>query len=151
MWGYFGLALAVGAAGVACVHVAQRRRGRETGTLQSDIEDVERSLEQITSNIQELNRTKTQIDVYQIRHRIDDIFSADLSTFVDARESIGHVYGLDAYADMMMHFAAGERYLNRIWSASADGYIDEVHAYLERAEDQFIQARDEVRKLKENA
>jgi hypothetical protein len=37
----------------------------------------------------------------------------------------------------MSHFAGGERYLNRVWSASADGYIDEVNAYLTKAHEQF--------------
>ncbi len=66
-----------------------------------------------------------------VQHRIDELFPGDLNTFVEARETIPHVYGLQAYADVMSHFAAGERYLNRVWSASADGYVDEVRTYLE--------------------
>ena len=61
------------------------------------------------------------------------------------RESIGHAYGLQSYADVMTHFATAERYLNRCWSASTDGYIDEVHTYLTRARDQFTQALDLLR------
>ena len=34
-------------------------------------------------------------------------------------------------------FAAGERYLNRVWSASVDGYIDEVRSFLVLARTQF--------------
>ncbi len=40
----------------------------------------------------------------------------------------------------MSAFAAGERYINRVWSASTDGYEDEVRRYLERALNQFIDA-----------
>jgi hypothetical protein len=47
----------------------------------------------------------------------------------------------------MSHFAAGERYLNRVWSASADGYVDEVNAYMVKAEEQFSEAFDQLKKL----
>ena len=41
----------------------------------------------------------------------------------------------------MSDFAAGERYLNRVWSASADGYADEAMDYIDRARQQFEEAR----------
>jgi hypothetical protein len=50
----------------------------------------------------------------------------------------------------MSCFAAGERYLNRVWSASADGYVDEVNAYLDKAQAQFAESLDKVRRLKAN-
>jgi hypothetical protein len=84
------------------------------------------------------------------RIRIDELFLEDFAMFVDARESIAHRYGLSAYADVMSCFAAGERYLNRVWSASADGYIDEVNAYLDRALEQFTDSHQKVRQLKTN-
>jgi len=42
---------------------------------------------------------------------------------------------------VMSAFAAGERYINRVWSASTDGYVEEVRSYLERATQQFREAR----------
>jgi hypothetical protein len=59
---------------------------------------------------------------------------------VEARKSIAHRFGLQAYADVMNPFAAGERYINRVWSASTDGYIDEAHTYLDMAREQFDEA-----------
>jgi len=41
-------------------------------------------------------------------------------------------------------FAAGERYVNRVWSASADGYRSESLTYLNKAAGQF---RDASRQL----
>lgn len=52
-----------------------------------------------------------------------------------------YIFGLQNYADVMSAFAAGERYINRVWSASTDGYVDEVCAYLERATQQFREVR----------
>lgn len=148
MWGYFVLALAVGAGGVALVHLAKRKRQEDSEVLEADIGGLEENLDSIVRTIEALNRDKESLDAYDVRHRIDEEFTEDLKGFVNARESLGHVYGLEAYADVMMHFAAGERYLNRVWSASADGYIDEVHTYLERAERQFQKARSEVENLR---
>ena len=54
---------------------------------------------------------------------------------------------LAVYADVMSHFATGERSLNRVWSASADCYGDEVTAYLEKAQSHFAQALQKVRQL----
>ena len=85
-----------------------------------------------------------------MRHRIDELFIDDIDKFVDARESIAHRYGLAAYGEVMSTFAAGERYLNRVWSASADGYIDEVNAYLEKAREQFVDSLEKIRQLKTN-
>jgi hypothetical protein len=45
----------------------------------------------------------------------------------------------------MNYFATAERYLNRVWSASADGYIDEIVEYMEKSEKQFEEALDTLR------
>ena len=55
-----------------------------------------------------------------------------------------HLFGLQVYADVMSAFAAGERYVNRVWSASADGYRHEAITYLHKAATQF---RDANRQL----
>jgi hypothetical protein len=54
---------------------------------------------------------------------------------------VGYFLGLQSYADVMSAFAAGERYISRVWSASTDGYVDEARNYLNRATEQFIEAR----------
>ena len=60
---------------------------------------------------------------------------------MDARESIAYVPSLQAYANVMSHMAAGECYLNRVWSASADGYADEALDFLDKTEEQFVEAK----------
>ncbi|MFQ5982478.1 MAG: hypothetical protein ACE5KS_03795 [Woeseiaceae bacterium] len=76
----------------------------------------------------------------ELRNAIDDRLRNDLRRFADARESMMHLYGLQAYADIMSDFAAGERYVNRIWSAAADDYDAEAAAYLYKALAQFKEA-----------
>ena len=61
-----------------------------------------------------------------MHHRIDAELMEDIDTFVEARESMIPKLGMQRYADIMSPFANAERLLNRAWSASADGYVDEV-------------------------
>ena len=149
-WLWYIPALGLGVAGVILIKVDVARHSKTEHHVAYRIETVESSLEKITTNINKLNADKHSINTYDMRHRIDELFVDDLTMFVDARESISHRYGLSAYGDVMSTFAAGERYLNRVWSASADGYIDEVNAYLEKARDQFVESLEKIRHLKTN-
>lgn len=145
-WSVVMPSLLVGLAGVAMIRISTRAHRLETDRVRSSIEKLEQSLARIVDRATQLDAEKASIDVYDIHHRIDEMFMADLDVFVENRESIGHAYGLQPYADVMTHFATGERYLNRCWSASTDGYIDEVHTYLTRARDQFSEALEMLRR-----
>ena len=147
-WLWYIPALGLGVAGVAAIRIDDARHSKTEHHVASRIETVESSLEKITTNINKLNTEKHSINTYDMRHRIDELFVEDLDKFVGARESIAHRYGLTAYGEVMSSFAAGERYLNRVWSASADGYIDEVNTYLDRAQAQFAESLEKIRQFK---
>lgn len=144
---WFLAALAVGAVGIALVHVGTRRLTRHEDKLVADITTLRSSLEQVVADVEALDRDKESLDVYDLHGRIDDTFTEHLAAFVEARESIAHRFGLQAYADVMSHFASGERYLNRVWSASTDGYIDEAHEQLAKAHGQFREALETFRQV----
>ena len=149
-WMWYIPALGLGVAGVILIRVDEARQSKTEHHIAARIETVESSLEKITANINKLNAEKHSIHTYDMRHRIDELFIDDIDKFVDARESIAHRYGLNAYGDVMSSFAAGERYLNRVWSASADGYIDEVNTYLEKTREQFADSLKKIQILKTN-
>lgn len=149
--GPFLLGLAVGAVGIVLVRWDLRKAATHAGRLTSDLSTLEASLERIVEGIRVLDRDKGSIGVYDLRHRIDERFPGDLARFVEARRSLAHRYGLQAYADVMNPFAAGERYLNRVWSTSTDGYIDEAHEYLGRSHEQFEDALAVVQRLRAEA
>ena len=150
-WNLFAIAFIVGVAGVVIVRTGHKQSSQHERKLASNMQSIETSLKRIVDNMTTLNTQKESIDTYDVRHRIDELFGQDLTEFVQARESIEGVYGLQAYADVMSYFASGERYLNRVWSASADGYIDEVNEYIEKAQVQFRDALEKVNKLKMGA
>lgn len=136
----FVAAVVVGAIGVAMVRVAAHQERTHAGTITANLGAIEKSLESVVEKIGRLDDGKDETDVYDLRHLIDEEFPDDLDAFVQARQSIVHSFGLQAYADVMNPFAAGERYLNRVWSTSADGYIDEAHIYIVKAREQFEDA-----------
>ncbi len=140
--------LAVGAVGVVLARRATHRESRQEDVVAANISTIETSLGNVVDKVAALDRDKDSIDVYELRHHIDRDFPEDLDAFVQARESIAHSFGLQAYADVMNPFAAGERYLNRVWSTSTDGYIDESHTYIGKAHEQFEEALEKFRALR---
>ena len=83
--------------------------------------------------MQFVTQGRKTLDVYEIKDRIDEQLAPELASFADAREAMIPSFGMQGYADVMTRFAGAERMINRAWSASADGYIDEVWKCLERA------------------
>jgi len=148
-WGYFIPALIVGLTGVGLVQLGKRQIAAAEETVAANIRTLNESLGEVVRNVRDLNARKAGINVYDLHAIIDDTFIEDLNTFVDARESISHAYSLQDYADIMSHYAAGERYLNRVWSTSVDGYVDEAHTFLDKAENQFNQAYERLKSLQE--
>jgi len=146
-WRYFVPTIIIGAIGIFLVHHHERATSRSEKKLTANLQDIKTSLTRVVENLTQLNAEKQSIDPYDMRHRIDELFTDDLTIFADARESLAHVHSLQVYADVMSLFASGERYLNRVWSASADGYIDEVTTYLDKAQIQFAEALEKVRSL----
>ncbi|NNJ72167.1 MAG: hypothetical protein HKP09_03190 [Enterobacterales bacterium] len=141
-WQYFIPAMVIGVLGVLIIRKADKNQATSEGVLSTNITNIEESIDRIVKNLIELNNKKADIPPYEMRFEIDKLFRDDLTLFADSRKSLGHRYGLQPYAEVMSAFAAGERYINRVWSASADGYVDEVMNYLSKAQSQFIEARD---------
>ena len=101
------------------------------------------SIANVVNDLREINEDNLTIGAV-LRDRIDLKLRDDLRRFADARESMVHLFGLQTYADIMSSFAAGERYINRVWSASADGYDEEASAYLKKAAGQFDEAKKQL-------
>ncbi len=133
-------AFLVGVVGVVLARRAMHAESRAEGKIATNLGAIASSLESVVAKAKALDDGKASIDVYELRHVIDRDFPDDLDAFVQARESMAHRFGLQAYADVMNPFAAGERALNRVWSTSTDGYIDEAHKHVTKAREQFHEA-----------
>jgi hypothetical protein len=147
-WNWFVPVLARGVLGLWTYKKAHHGEAKASHRLSGNIQILETSIENVLLNLETLNKDSTRLPVYEARFEIDRLLRDDLNEFANARESMQHVFGLQGYADVMSAFAAGERYINRVWSASTDGYVDEVRDYLDRATRQFREARELFAKLK---
>jgi hypothetical protein len=141
-WDWYTPVLVVGVIALYIYTKAHRVEAKASHRLSGNLQILDSSLSNILKNLENMNADSANLPVYEARFEIDRLLREDLNNFANARESMKHVFGMQNYADVMGAFAAGERYINRVWSASTDGYVDEVHLYLERATQQFREARD---------
>ncbi len=141
-WLPYGISLFLGFAGIVLFRKEKYAGAADEHHVAGNIDTLQTSLDNICRNLDELVGRRKDIPPHEFRFEIDRHFRSDLTAFAASRESMQHAFGLQAYADIMSAFAAGERYINRVWTASADGYVDEVMAYLEKAQRQFAEARE---------
>lgn len=141
-WVWMGGVLLAGVAGLVLFRRAHHGEASSGHRLTGNMKILTDSLGNILGNLQALCERREDLPVYEARFEIDRLFREDLNNFAEARESMVHVFGMQNYANVMSAFAAGERYINRVWSASTDGYRDEVLKYLLKARDQFAEAND---------
>ena len=140
-WIWYSVPLLLGFFGVFLhrrkVHLAASDNTLVTGNIAT----LDESLTALITKLTAINERRKEIPVDEFRMEIDQQLRSDLYNFAEARQSMRQAFGLQAYADIMSAFASGERYINRVWSASADGYIDEVTRYIERSLKQFKNAQ----------
>lgn len=147
-WPWMIPVLLVGVVGLWFSRKAEHTAARAGDKLAGNIEQLGKNLANIHSRLALICENKDELPTYEARFEIDRLFREELIEFAEARESMIHVFGMQNYADVMSNFAAGERYINRIWSASTDGYVDEVNLYLDKALAQFTEALDHFNGLK---
>ena len=142
-WAMFSIAAIAAIAGVVIAKRADRAQATSGDVLESNRSELNESIGNIVRDLREMTEGQT-VQGDELRDWIDRKLRPDLRRFVDARESMVHLYGLQTYADIMSEFAAGERYINRVWTSSADGYRGEAERYLARAAQQFGDAQAQL-------
>ncbi len=147
-WPWLVPVLLIGIIGLWLARKVHHEEAHAGHKLAGNMDLLGKSLDNILARLELINKNKEELPTYEARFEIDRLFREELNTFADARESMVHVFGMQHYADVMSNFAAGERYINRVWSASTDGYVDEVNLYLGRALEQFREAHEHFHALK---
>ena len=142
-WTMFVIAAIAAVVGVIIAKRADQADARADHVLEANRNELNESIANIVRDLDEMAGGDMPKDEH-LRHCIDQKLRPDLRRFVEARGSIVHLYSLQTYADIMSEFAAGERYIHRVWSSSADGYAEEAARYLKRAAGQFADARDQL-------
>jgi len=139
-WSYFVPSALVAIGGVLLLKQHAKGEAKAEHVLTANRNELNESLGNIVLALDALDTKLSSLSTGDIRVAIDAALRDDLRRFADARESMIHLYSIQAYADIMSEFAAGERYVNRAWSASADDYRNESTRYVARAREQFRHA-----------
>jgi len=150
-WGWYALPFVVGVIGVSLLRTTAKATDTHAHKLDADLTAMRASLDRIVDKLERQCANRDAIQVYDVHGWIDEELVVDLGAFVEVRESLIPLYGMQAYANIMSDFAGGERSINRAWSASADGYIDEVLICLDRALTLMRQAQAQLREQEQAA
>ncbi|MCF7708201.1 MAG: hypothetical protein K9N52_04805 [Verrucomicrobia bacterium] len=144
VWQYYILSMIVGVSGLVMIRLAYRSEALASETVDVNMSTLVDTLSKVVKHLSELIQRRDSLNINALPDELDKLFPDDLMSFADARKTLAHLHGLQAYAEVMSPFAAGERYLNRVWSAASDGYAEEAKTYLERAHAQFVDALNKI-------
>ena len=143
-WSLFIPAAVVALVGLLILKRQSRGEAKSTEVLTANKAELNASIANIVAELDAIISSREDISTDQIRQEIDRRLRDDLRRFAEARESMVHLFGVQTYADIMSEFAAGERNINRVWSASTDGYRGEADRYLDRAMSRFRDAQSQL-------
>ncbi len=143
-WTLFGIAAVAAVAGVLLAKRLDKATATSGDVLETNRNELNESIGNIVRDLNELTNGDMPHGA-ALREWIDEKLRPDLRRFVEARESMVHLYSLQTYADIMSEFASAERYINRVWSSSADDYDGEADTYMRKAAEQFKQAQQELK------
>ena len=123
----------VAVVGVVALRLTKQPLAAAAAGRSGAVEELVEILQKLHGTLDRWTAASDQLSVYDVHGMIDEEVADELGRFAELREAIIPEFGLDHYAQVMTEFALAERTINRAWSASADGYIDEVQACLRRA------------------
>jgi len=83
-----------------------------------------------------------QLEGHAVTERVDHLQETYILPFAERRQEIVNRFGMSRGAEILVTVAFGERMLNRVWSAAADGHMPEARAVLPDALSALEEARD---------
>lgn len=134
----FGLAVGGIVAGALLVRrssraalVAPVSAGGRTADPAALLDAIRRTVAEVRAQVSSAGTWEARRDV--IVDRLGELQQEELPAFVASRPRLVAAQGLGGYAQLMDRFAAGERQINRAWSAAADNAEAEAIEALEAA------------------
>ena len=127
-----GLALAV--VGVVLWRVSAHRAAMaghvaaEKGEPEAPGRDPEVLLREVVKPLHVLQAEIDKLGADKITERIDSLLEGYVLPFAEVRRGMIDRFGMTDGAEILVTVAFGERMMNRVWSAAADGYLTEARA-----------------------
>ncbi len=131
-WLWYGLSAAACVVGIVILRSGMKSKSVKSEQTESSLKEIKGHLSDLVANIRRLHDEHKNQTPRQTLHYIDHVLADDFGAFADGRDNISREYGLEVFAEVMTEFAAGERAINRAWSASADGYVEEAATCIDR-------------------
>lgn len=136
-WPAYGAAALVSAIGATILRVDKASKRSLSTADDSGFAGLQSALQKVTELMESLAVKLPALTCEEVLVFIDQQCMPQITDFVESRELISNRLGNQTYADIMTEFASGERYMNRAWSAAADGYVDEVERSVNLSRDFF--------------
>ncbi len=103
-------------------------------------------LPQLYDSSQALEKQLPKLDGPAIVKRVEELLNTFILPIVAGRQEVIYILGRQQGVKVLLALAEGERLLNRMWSATNDGYLDEVYATCPKAVTAFEEAYQLSRK-----
>lgn len=126
-WLVYGPAVIVGILGVVLLRKSAQKSVDVEVARTKGLDPLRRSLTQLIAEVQKLEDQMPAMTPESVVAYIDERCVEHCNSFADQREHLKSAFGLVGFGEVMSEFASGERFLNRVWSAAADGYMEEAY------------------------
>jgi hypothetical protein len=139
-WAGVALGLLIIALGVALrrkagAPTAEAQHGAGAGAKAPRTGTLDDALAQFSAETKALAEQAEGLDLEAIKRRCEDLVWIGPERVGQAQELIAARVGFAQYAEVMAPLATAERWLNRAWSAAADGHRPEAVASLRTAQE----------------
>ena len=148
----FGLGIVVSVIGLglwwSAVHGVRneaRAAGEKNGS--GSVPGPAQLVAQMQQPLKDLGTDIERLDGPELCQRIEALNDGYVAPLADARQRFVDRFGLSGGSEVLNETAFGERMLNRVWSAAADGHLAEARSSFQEAVAAFAQAEETVARL----
>ncbi|MFP6765985.1 MAG: hypothetical protein VB858_20305 [Planctomycetaceae bacterium] len=124
-----------------------RARAAGEGTGEGSVPGPAQLVAQIQQPLKDLGTDIERLDGPELCQRVEALNDGFVTPLADARQRFVDRFGLAGGSEALNETAFGERMLNRVWSAAADGHLEEARSSFEEAIAAFAQAEETVTRL----
>ena len=130
IWYLIGTIISV--VGLVIWHIKQRETVKLdlTSHQESSEANPDVLLRDTVTALRELNDKKDIENANKFIEVIDDILDNFVLPFAEIRHHLIDMFGMSEGSEILVILAYGERNLNRVWSAAADGHLEEARTVL---------------------
>ncbi|MEZ4469278.1 MAG: hypothetical protein R3F60_00465 [bacterium] len=129
-WPIFAVGFAVALIGVVLWRIERAAHRKAAASEEGGENDPFRLLQGLLAPAQAFAGEIDQLDGKAICAGVDELLDTWIHPLGEARQRVVDRLGMNDGAEVLVTLAYGERILNRVWSAAADGHLTEARSVL---------------------